>query len=219
MKRYVCVGLGTFGSAAAQALYKQGHDVVALDLDGDLVDRMAPFVTRAAVGDGRDRAVLERVGAAGADAAVVSTGDDVSASALAVMALRDLDVGEVFVKVVSADHARIASRLGATRTVFPERESAINLALQMTQGAALINYVRLGSGLSIQEMAVPRSWEGKTLRELDLPRRHRVSVVAVHDVIADATTPVPDPDAPLLDTHTLVVTGDEESLARVARVQ
>lgn len=219
MKRYVIVGLGIFGSSAAQALYKQGHDVVALDVNGDLVDRMAPFVTRAVVGDARDRTVLERVGARGADAAVVSTGDDISASALAVMALRDLEVPEVFVKVVSADHARIAARIGATRTVFPERESAVNLALQMTQGAALINYIRLGSGLSIQEMAVPRSWEGQSLRQLDLPRRHRVSVVAVHDVIADTTTPVPDPDAPLLDTHTLVVTGNEDSLARVAQIQ
>ncbi|PAP77106.1 potassium channel family protein [Rubrivirga marina] len=219
MNRYVIVGLGIFGSAAAQALHKQGHDVVAIDRDGELVDRMAPLVTRAVVGDARDRAVLERIGAGGADAAVVSTGDDLSASALAVMALRDLGVREVVAKVVSADHARIVARVGATRTVFPERESAINLALQMTQGAALINYVRLGSGLSIQEMAVPRAWEGQTLRELDLTRAHRVSVVAVHDVLADTTTPVPDPDAPLLDTHTLVVTGDEASLARVAKIR
>lgn len=219
MKRYVIVGLGVFGSGVAETLYGGGHEVIAVDLDEDKVSRVAPFVTRAVVGDAREREVLDRIGVRGADGAVVSTGDDISASALAVMALRDLEVGEVYVKVVSSDHARIVSRIGATRTVFPERESAANLALQMTQGDALINYVRLGSGLSIQEMAVPREWEGKSLRDLALTRHYRVSVVAVHDVLTDATSPVPDPDQPLLDTHTLIVTGAEESLVRVAKIK
>ncbi len=219
MNRYVVIGLGVFGSSAAQTLFDQGHEVVALDLNGDKVERVAPLVTRAVVADARDRDVLDRLGVREADAAVVSTGDDISASALAVMALRDLDVREVYVKVVSTDHARIMSRIGATRTVFPERESAANLAYQMTHGDSLFNYVRLGAGLSIQEMAVPREWEGQTLRDLALTRRFRVSVVAVHDVLTDTTSAVPDPDAPLLDTHTLVVTGSEENLARVTEIR
>ena len=219
MNRYVVIGLGVFGSSAAQTLFDQGHEVVALDLNGDKVERVAPLVTRAVVADARDRDVLDRLGVREADAAVVSTGDDISASALAVMALRDLDVREVYVKVVSTDHARIMSRIGATRTVFPERESAANLAYQMTHGDSLVNYVRLGAGLRIQEMAVPREWEGQTLRDLALTRRFRVSVVAVHDVLTDTTSAVPDPDAPLLDTHTLVVTGSEENLARVTEIR
>jgi trk system potassium uptake protein TrkA len=219
MKRYVVVGLGVFGSGAAETLYREGHEVIAMDLDEDKVERVSSVVTRAVVADARERDVLERVGARGADGAVVSTGDDISASALAVMALRDLDVQEVNVKVISADHARIMARIGATRTVFPERESSVNLALQMIQGEALINYVRLGSGLSIQEMAVPTEWEGKTLRQLALTQHYRVSVVAFHDVLSDETRPIPDPDTPLLDTHTLILTGSEENLARVARVR
>ncbi len=219
MNRYVIVGLGVFGSGAAEALYGEGHEVVAIDLDPDKAEHVSSFVTRAVVGDARDREVLDRVGVRGADGAVVSTGDDIAASALAVMALRDLEVREVYVKVVSADHARIMARLGATRTVFPERESAVNLALQIVQGDALINYVRLGSGLSIQEMAVPGEWEGRTLRELSLTRRYRVSVVAVHDVISDETSAVPDPDTALLDTHTLILTGAEDSLSRVAKIR
>jgi len=219
MNRYVVIGLGVFGSSAAQTLFDQGHEVVALDLNTEKVDRVAPLVTRAVVADGRDRDVLDRLGVREADAAVVSTGDDISASALAAMALRDLDVREVYVKVISTDHARIMTRIGATRTVFPERESAANLAYQMTHGDSLFNYVRLGAGLSIQEMAVPREWEGQTLRDLALTRRFRVSVVAVHDVLSDTTSAVPDPDAPLLDTHTLVVTGSEENLARVTEIR
>lgn len=219
MNRYVVIGLGVFGSSAARTLFEQGHEVVALDLRSKTVEHVASHVTRAVVADGRDRDVLDRLGARSADAAVVSTGDDIAASALAVIALRDLDVREVYVKVISTDHARIMTRIGATRTVFPERESAANLAHQITHGDALFNYARLGTGLSIQEMAVPREWEGKTLRQLALTKNYRVSVVAVHDVLADRTSAVPDPDMPLLDTHTLVVSGAEENLARVAEIQ
>ncbi|HLM68187.1 MAG TPA: NAD-binding protein, partial [Longimicrobium sp.] len=71
MKRFVVIGLGNFGSSVAQALHAAGHDVIALDMDEAAVDGIAAHVTRAAVGDGKQLAVLERVGARGADAGVV----------------------------------------------------------------------------------------------------------------------------------------------------
>ena len=94
----------------------------------------------------------------------------------------------------------------------------MNLAVRMVRSEALLNYVRLGSGLSLQEMTVPEAWEGKTLRDLALPKNHRVSIVAIHDVLMDEMNPVPDPDMPLLDSHTLILTGSEENLARVAKI-
>ena len=219
MKRFVVIGLGIFGSKIAERLYDLGHEVVAVDIDPERVDHIARRVTNAVAGDARQREVLEKIGARGADAAVVSTGDDLGASVLVVLALRDTGVSNLFVKVISTDHARIMERLGVTEIVFPEHESAVNLAPRMLRSNALLNYVRLGGGLSLQEMAVPRKWEGKTLRELALPTRYRVSVVAIRDVVQDQMIPVPNPDMPLLDTHTLVLTGTDDSLSRVAGVE
>lgn len=218
MKRFIIVGLGIFGSGVAETLYEQGNDVIAIDLKEQNVNRMAGHVTRAVVGDARQVDVLEKIGSRGAEAAVVSTGEDISASILVTLALRDLGVLEIYVKVISFDHARIMAKIGVTETVFPERESSVNLGKRIVSSDALLNYVRLGGGLSLQEMTVPARWEGKTLRDLQLPARYRVSVVAVHDVLRDEMTPVPDPDMPLLDTHTLVLTGTEENLARVAGI-
>lgn len=217
MKRFVVVGLGNFGSSAAEALHASGHDVVALDREESAVDRIAPLVTRAAVGDGRQLSTLERAGARGADAGIVSTGDDITASILATMALRDLQVAEVYVKVISADHARVMEKLGVTETIFPERESALRLATRVAS-RSLLNYVRLGPGFSVQEMAVPESWISHTLRELALPRRYRIAVVAVHDVLRDEIIPVPAPDAPLKESDTLLVAGKDEDLAAAAKV-
>lgn len=218
MKRFVIIGLGNFGSGVAEALHRAGHDVVALDMNEEAVDRIAPLVGRAAVGDGRNGRTLEQIGAQGADAAVISTGDDITASVLTTLSLRDLGVREIYVKVISRDHARVMEKIGVAETIFPERESALRLGHRIAN-QSLLNYVQLGADFSIQEMAVPDAWVGESLRQLELPRRFRISVIAVHDVLTDQMLPVPDPDAPLKESDTLLVAGRDEHLAKVARVR
>ena len=218
MQRFVVVGLGNFGSTVAEALHAAGHDVLAIDTVAAAIDRIAPLVSRAVVADGRQARALERVGAKGADAGIVSTGDDITASILATMALRDLGVRDVFVKVISVEHARVMEKLGVTETIFPERESGQRLATR-AGSRAILNFVRLGTGFGAQEMAVPEPWIGKTLRELELPKRFRLSVIAVRDVLTDEITPVPNPDARLKESDTLLVAGREEALARAAKLE
>ena len=215
MKRFVVIGLGNFGASAAEALHRQGHEVIAVDPRAEAVDRIAPHVTRAAVGDGRSIDVLDRIGARGAAAGVVSTGDDIAASILATMALRDLGVNEVFVQVVSRDHARVMERIGANETVFPERDNGLALASRLS-GSAILNYVRLGTGFSMQEMAVRDEWIGKSLRELELRRHYVITVIAVHEILEDRIISTPDPDMVLKGSETLLVAGRDEDLARAA---
>jgi trk system potassium uptake protein TrkA len=213
MKRFVVIGLGNFGSSVAEALHAQGHEVIAVDPREEAVDKIAPYVTRAAVADGRNLQALERIGAKGADGGIVSTGDDITASILATMVLRDLGVKDVYVKVVSRDHARVMERIGATETVFPERDSALWLASRLS-GSDILNYVRLGNGFSVQEMAVREEWVGKTLRELELRQKYGITVIALHDILQDKMVATPDPDVTLKGSETLVVAGRDEDLAR-----
>lgn len=214
-KRFIVIGLGNFGAGVAESLHAKGHDVAALDMREEAVDRMGSRVSRAAVGDGRRREVLERLGGDDADVAVVSTGDDLAASVLTTLALRDLGVREIYVKVISADHARIMEQLGVTETIFPERESAIRLSERIVS-TEILNYIQLGREFSMQELAVPEHWIGKSLRELELPRRYKVSVLAVHDVLRDEILPVPDPDAPLKESDTILVAGADAHIRRVS---
>jgi trk system potassium uptake protein TrkA len=109
-------------------------------------------------------------------------------------------------------------KIGVSETVFPERESSINLAIRISHSNTLLNYVRLGSGFSLQEMAVPNEWTGRSLRELELRAQHGVAVIAVHDVITDQMIPVPDPDALLKDSETLLIAGSDENLERIAQI-
>jgi trk system potassium uptake protein len=216
-RRFVVVGLGNFGQGAAEELYRLGNDVLALDVREQPVDRIAARVTKAAVGDATDVEVLRALGAEGADAAIVSTGDDITASVLSTIALRDCGIREIYGKVVSHNHARVLERLDVTETIFPERESAERLAKRVA-ARSLVNYVELAPGFSVQEMAVPGSWRGRTLRQLELPRRHGVTVVAVHDFLTDSVKGIPDPDTTLKDSDGLLVAGTTEVLSRVAKI-
>lgn len=218
MKRFIVVGLGNFGTFLATRLSELGHDVIAIDSQPDLVDTLGHRVSHAVVGDATRRAVLEEAGARDSDAAVVAMGDHLAASVLVLLALRDIGVKEIFVKVSSAEHQRIADALGATESIFPERETALDLASRLTSGR-LLQYVQLGPDFGLQEMPVPIEWYGRTLRELELPQRYRVQVVAVHDVLLDQMVPVPNPDRKLTDSDTLLVAGDPGALEQLARLR
>lgn len=216
MKQYVVIGLGHFGSWVARALYAKGFEVLAIDREPALVDRLADGVTRGIVGDATDRALLERLGAGDADAAVISTGGDLAASILATQALRDLGLDEIYVKVTSEEMARALDIFGVKETVFPEREIAFRLA-QRLPSKTVLDYIPLARGYSIQELAMPDRWLGRSLRELALPRRYGIQIVALYDVLKGAFQVVPDPDEPLKDSDIAIVAGSDEDIEAVVR--
>lgn len=218
MKRFVIVGVGSFGRSVAEQLAAMHQKVVVLDQDPEKVARFATLALRAVAGDGTDPQVLAEAGAGEADAAIVSLGRDVTASVLAVLALRDLGIREIHVKTISELHGRILDKIGVAETIFPERESGTNLARRIAS-SAILRYVELGPGLSAQEMAVPQEWVGRSLRELELPRRYRITVIGARDYLSGETTASPDPDEALKDSDTLIVAGTDDDLRRAASLK
>lgn len=218
MKRFLVIGLGSFGTSVMESLHARGYEVIGLDIKEAAVDRAGRHATRAVVGDGRELRTLQRIGAEDADAAVVSTGRSITASILATMALRDLGVAEIYVDVVSRNQARVLQKLGVTEAIFPERESGLRLARRIAS-TRILNFIDVGAGFGVQEMTVPASWVGRCLRELDLPRTFGVSAIAVHDVERNEMTPTPGQDIELRESHTLVVAGRDEDLARAANAK
>ncbi|MBI4520613.1 MAG: TrkA family potassium uptake protein [Gemmatimonadetes bacterium] len=208
------IGLGHFGSWAAKALYAKGHDVIAVDTSAELVDRHADDVTRGVVGDATDPELLKRIGADSVDAVIVSTGEDLAASILATLALRDLGLSEIYVKVTSTAAARAVEALNVRATVFPERVAAERLA-QHIVSTAVLDYVPLGDGYSIQQIAIPDGWLGKSLRELELPRVHGIQIVALLDMLTGTLNVVPDADAPLKDSDVAIVAGPDDKIAEL----
>lgn len=214
MHRFVIVGLGHFGSWVAQSLYQQRHEVIGIDRRAEVVDRHVDMVSRGVAGDATDRQLLIDLGLGAEDTAIVSTGDDLAAAVLVTQALKDMKLREVYVKVASRDAARVFESLGVADTIFPDRESALRLAHRLN-AKGVFDYLPLAKGYSMQEVAIPDAWIGRSLRDLKLPQEHGINVVALYDVLTDQLHPVPDPDAPLTDSHLAVVIGRDETIADV----
>lgn len=217
MQRFTVIGLGNFGAYLATRLYEMGHDVIAIDRRADVVDQLGSRVTHGVVADATNAAVLRELGVGDSAAVIISTGDDLAASVLALIAVHDLGLKEIFVKVHSEEHRRIVEALGATEAVFPERQVAQGLASRLTS-SKLLSYVELGEQFGLQEMAVPEQWQGQSLRELALPATHSLQVVAVHDVLRD-TIDIPDVDRKLLPSDTLLVAARPAALREVTKLQ
>jgi trk system potassium uptake protein TrkA len=213
MKRFVVVGLGAFGSWVSRALVKDGFDVIAIDRDAERVDRFAHEVTRAVVGDATDVLVLKKAKVADAAAAVVSTGDDLASTILSVLALRELGVERIVAKVTSPEAQRAVERFDV-EVVFPEQEGARRLAYRLASSTVL-EYIPLGERHSIQEIAVPYEWIGKSLRELSLPSRESIQVVALFDVLSGRWDVVPSADRVVTDSDAAIVAGTTEALEQL----
>jgi trk/ktr system potassium uptake protein len=217
MQRFTVIGLGNFGAFLAARLYDLGQEVIAIDSRQEVVDRLGPSVTRAIAADATSASILKELGVGDSDAAVVSTGDDLAASVLALLALRDIGVSEVYVKVHSDEHRRIVDALGAAESIFPERQAAQALAARMTSGK-LLRYVELGDEFGLQEMAVPDEWHGKSLRELALPTEHKAQVVAIHDMLRDSIS-IPDADRVLTPSDTLLIAASPRVLEALTKLR
>ena len=128
MKNYVVIGLGRFGSAIARQLCSLGAEVLALDVRSELVQQVANEVTHAVVGDAQDKEVLRALGVRNFDCAIIAIGDDLAASVLTTMNLKELGVPYIVCKAHDETHRRVLEKLGVDRAVIPEQEYGQRLA-------------------------------------------------------------------------------------------
>lgn len=178
METFVVIGLGRFGSAVAEKLCQAGHQVLAVDTDEAVVQRMADKVTQAVAGDCQELDVLRALGVQDMHCAVVAFSNDIGKSILVTLNLKELGVPRVICKARTAAHEELLRRIGADQVIFPERESGWNLA-QALSNREILHYTALDEDYGIVKLEVPEVWVGKTIGQLDIRRRYQVNIIAV----------------------------------------
>ncbi len=217
MSQIAVIGLGRFGFHVAQALFEQGHEVLAIEIDREVVQRIRDHCSKAVVADARDKERLEGLGIASFDVVVVSLGAKIEASTLVALHLRELGVRKIITKAGSEDHAKLLDLIGVHQIVFPEREAAERLARRLTD-VNIVDYLPLGESHSIHELAPPDEFVGKSLDDLRLRSRYEVQVLAVRDVLRDEVHFTPGADWVVKESEILVLLGSNEALARLRRM-
>jgi trk system potassium uptake protein len=159
METYAVIGLGKFGFHVAKGLAQQGMNVIAVDLDEEQVREINEFVQDAVILDSTDMRALREAGIANVDVAVVSIGENIEASILTVMALKELGVETVVAKAITMVHGQILSKLGAAKVIYPEMESAKKIVKKMVKN---MHYetIDLSITMKIAKLTVPSFWVG-----------------------------------------------------------
>ncbi len=175
-KRVLVIGLGRLGTALVDELFDTGVEIAVIDKSAAAVDALKDRVGGAFVADGSDPAVLENVGAGEMDVAVVTYGEDFETTVLAVATLAQLKVPAIVARAGNERQAAVLRSVGATRVVMVEHEMGRRLAPEILSPAAadLADYA---SSFRVLPWAPTPEFVGKTLLELDLRRKHEITVL------------------------------------------
>jgi trk system potassium uptake protein len=211
-KKFIMLGMGSFGSSLAKRLADNGCHVTGVDQRRDRLELLKNDITEAVIGDATDREVLENLPIRDATAVFISLGETIARSLLATLHVKELGARNVIVKGVTQEHGKILKHLGADRVVFPEEEVARELADRETWPNVL-DYLPIDPDYSVAEITVPASLSGKTLAEANLRSRIGVHVMGIKDPMSTKLTMFPDGRTMLLDDQALLVVGRENELA------
>ena len=215
MRSYVVVGLGRFGSEVARQLYALGCEVLAMDLKSELVQEIANHVTHAVVSDGQDKEVLKALGVREIDCAIIAIGDNLAASVLATMNMKELGIPHIVCKAHDDTHRRVLEKLGADRVVIPEQENAARLARSLSSPNVL-DYIELSDDYGIVEVPAPSSWQDKSLKDLNVRAKLGVNILAIRR--AGKINVSPSADFAFQSGDVVVVLGDSAALEAVQKL-
>ena len=215
MKSYMVIGLGRFGSQAAKRLCELGCEVLAIDCNSDLVQPISGVVTQAVVADARDKEVLRALGAKDFECAIVAIGTNLADSVLATMNLKELGVPYIVCKASDDTHRQVLKKLGADRVVIPEQEQADRLAKNLSSPNVL-EYIELSEEYGIVEIPAPKSWQGKSLKELNVRAKLGVNIIAVEK--GRQINVPPSADYKIAPEDIMVVLGDAAALEAVQKL-
>lgn len=177
-KQFLVIGLGRFGASLAKALCEMGHEVLAVDDDEEAVEDLSPYVTQAVQANAADDGVLESLDAGSYDAAIISIGTDVRASILASVLCKEAGIPLVLAKAMDDLHAKVLSKVGVDRVIFPERDMGARVARSLVS-PKMLDLMTLNGDSGVAEILLPESWSGRTLEDINVRRNYRVTILAV----------------------------------------
>ncbi|MBI9075130.1 MAG: TrkA family potassium uptake protein [Desulfatibacillum sp.] len=216
MAQVAVIGINSFGYHVARALARNGNEVLAMDQQEPIIDRIKGYVSKAVMADATDKRVLRELNMSQMDAVVLSLGSKLDASILVAMHLLDLKVKNIVAKAVSDDHVKILERIGVHRVVFLERDMGERIAASL-QGVHIMDYLPIGSDMSIIEMSPLKEMIGKNLIELDFRNRYNCQVLSIRDTQSGLTLSPPEADTQIEPFHVLTVMGTKDLIASLSK--
>ena len=215
MKSVLLIGLGRFGKHIAYQLSVLGHEVMGVDRKEDLVNEALPYVTEARIGDSTNREFLESLGVNNYDVCFVTIADDFQSSLETTSLLKELGAKLVVSRADRDVQEKFLLRNGADAVAYPEKQIAKWLAVTFT-AEKILDYIELDDEHAIYEVRTPKEWIGKTIGEIDVRRRHDITIMATkRDGHINVSV---TPSTMLSDEITLLVIGEYKDVRKCFKI-
>jgi trk system potassium uptake protein TrkA len=208
-KQFAVIGMGRFGSSVAKTLYELGFEVLAVDSSEQRIQEISSMVTHAVTADCTEVEALRALGIGNFDVVVVAIGQDIQASILTTLTLKELGVSKLIVKAQNELHGRVVDKIGADKVIFPERDMGQRVAHHLIS-PDILDYIELSKDHSIIEMKAAKSQVGKNLRQLDIRAKYGCNVMAIKR--GDKMNIAPNANDSLREGDVLVVVGSNSDL-------
>jgi trk system potassium uptake protein TrkA len=184
-QNYAIIGLGRFGGSICRTLVESGQEVLAIDSSEDRVNEYMNIATHAVVGNAQDEMTLRSLGIRNFDHVIVAIGEDIQASILVTLMIKEMGVPNVVAKAQNEYHARVLEKIGADRVVHPERDMGVRIAHNLVS-KNILEFIELSDEFSLAEIKVANpKFFNKSLLELNFRQRFGLTVVAIRRVGGD----------------------------------
>ncbi len=178
MKKFFIIGLGNFGFNIALTLVENNCEVLGMDSNRDAVQHARDFISHAIIGDASNKEVLESLALRDFDGAIISIGQDMGASILIALYIKEIGIPRIIVRAISEDHGKILKMIGVTDVIFPEKDMAIRVANKLALKNAM-DYLPITDDYGIIEVIPPKSFIGKSLKDLQISTRFGCQVIGL----------------------------------------
>ncbi|SDX35501.1 MULTISPECIES: potassium channel family protein [Salimicrobium] len=212
MKReFAVIGLGRFGGSICRELSEEGMDVLAIDTDEDKVNEFKDIASHAVIADATDENALKELGIRNIDHVIVAIGDNIHASILATLILKELGTKTLTVKAQNDYHEKVLNKIGADHVVHPERDMGRRIAHNIISNN-ILDYIELSDDHSVVEVKAGSKMRDKSLIDLDIRAQYGCNVVAIkrnRDIIVS-----PRATENIKESDVLIVIGADIDISR-----
>lgn len=176
---FAVIGLGRFGGSVCKTLADAGQEVLAIDKYESRVNDYKDIATQAVVADAQDEDVLRSLGIRNVDHVIVAIGEDIQASILVTLMVKEQGVKYVTAKAQNEYHAKVLEKLGVDRVVHPERDMGVRIGRSLTS-KNMVDYLDLDANFKLAEILITNpEFVGKSLAEMDFRDRYGLNVIAL----------------------------------------
>ncbi|MDO9261978.1 MAG: TrkA family potassium uptake protein, partial [Flavobacteriaceae bacterium] len=175
-KDFVVIGLGTFGFEVAKQLFKQGHNVMAIDKNAITIHNIQDHVTIAINTDISDTAVIDELELYNYNKIILGLGSNLEALILTIAYLKNKGAKYIISKANTELQKQVLLKVGADEVILPEKEVAVKLCERLDNPNVIDKFV-LDNNILLMNVKVPAKFDNKTLQELDLRNKYNITVL------------------------------------------